>query len=180
MQNTQQTKNNKRQIAIFGSAFNPPTLGHLSLLEKLSHFDLVLLVPSFSHAWGKKMADFDLRCYWIELFIKDAKLANLSLCTDEKHIFSGDAVTTWALLSHLENQYSNADLSFVIGPDNLINFNKYYRAKDILSKWNILSLPETVNIRSTHIRAALENNQSIEKLTTVSLSDKLKSENFNW
>ncbi|MEF1220429.1 nicotinate-nicotinamide nucleotide adenylyltransferase, partial [Photobacterium damselae] len=49
----------KPQIAIFGSAFNPPTLGHLSVLERLSQFDKVLVLPSYAHAWGKVMLDYE-------------------------------------------------------------------------------------------------------------------------
>ena len=40
------------KIAIFGSAFNPPTLGHLSVLERLTHFDRILLLPSYHMLGG--------------------------------------------------------------------------------------------------------------------------------
>ncbi|MDF4536048.1 nicotinate-nicotinamide nucleotide adenylyltransferase, partial [Vibrio parahaemolyticus] len=50
-----------KKIAVFGSAFNPPTLGHKSIIDSLGHFDLILLVPSIAHAWGKTMLDYELR-----------------------------------------------------------------------------------------------------------------------
>ena len=57
------------KIAVFGSAFNPPSLGHKSVIERLSHFDKVLLVPSLSHAWGKEMLPFDTRIDMVLTFI---------------------------------------------------------------------------------------------------------------
>ncbi len=59
------------KIAVFGSAFNPPSLGHKSVIESLSHFDLILLVPSISHAWGKQMLSYEIRCELIDAFIHD-------------------------------------------------------------------------------------------------------------
>ena len=58
------------KIAVFGSAFNPPSLGHKSVIDSLSHFDLVLLVPSISHAWGKQMLSYEIRCELIDAFIR--------------------------------------------------------------------------------------------------------------
>ena len=52
----------KQTLAVFGSAFNPPSLGHRSVLERLSQFDKVLLLPNYQHAWGKVMLDYDARC----------------------------------------------------------------------------------------------------------------------
>ncbi|MDD1779707.1 nicotinate-nicotinamide nucleotide adenylyltransferase [Enterovibrio sp. ZSDZ35] len=168
-----------QKIAIFGSAFNPPTLGHLSVIERLSHFDKVFLVPSFAHAWGKQMADFDKRCHWVSMFINDVSCTNVELCTDEQALDAGNSVTTWALLNHLQETYPNAELTFVIGPDNFLKFSKFYKAEEILSKWAVLACPETVPVRSTQIRESLEKGESIEGLTTASLVDLLQDSDFN-
>ncbi|WP_155858995.1 nicotinate-nicotinamide nucleotide adenylyltransferase [Enterovibrio calviensis] len=167
-----------QRIAIFGSAFNPPSLGHLSVLQRLSHFDLVLLVPSYSHAWGKKMADFTKRCQWVEGFIGDVECRNLSLCTDEENLGQSSAVTTWALMEHIQNQYPTSELTFVLGPDNFLSFNKFFRSVDIVRRWSVLACPEVVPVRSTDIRNKLENGSSIDSLTTPSVAAKIKYQDF--
>lgn len=169
----------KNKIAVFGSAFNPPTLGHLNIIKRLTHFDKVLLVPSFSHAWGKKMADFDKRCQWVSDFINDAGGSNLQLCSDEKTLNQGEAVTTWTLLQHLQTTLPDAELTFVIGPDNLQNFYKFHRSEDILKQWNILTCPETLPIRSTEIRTRLQNGEDISHLTTPRLAQTLTGADFS-
>jgi nicotinate-nucleotide adenylyltransferase len=155
------------KIAVFGSAFNPPTLGHKSVIDALSHFDLVLLVPSISHAWGKKMIDYKLRCNMVDLFIDDIGTANLLLSDIEQDIQVNDEpVTTFDVLSAIQEKYLDADITFVVGPDNILNFHSFHKADTILKNWSVLSCPEKVNIRSTHVRERLLSNESIESLTT--------------
>ncbi len=156
-----------KKIAIFGSAFNPPTKGHLSVIQRLSHFDEVWLLPSFAHAWGKKMATFEMRCRWVEAFIKDADMRNLYLKTEEQEMALGDqAVTTYDVLSNFSVSHPDNDYTFILGPDNLLNFNKFYRSDDILQQWSILACPQSIDVRSTYVRDAVCNGHSIETYVT--------------
>lgn len=161
-------------IAVFGSAFNPPSLGHKSVLERLYHFDHVLLLPSYTHAWGKSMLDYHSRCDLVLAFIEDIQLDNVALSRLEEEIALGDeAITTFSVLEALEMRYPDADLTFVIGPDNFINFSKFYKATEIMNRWQVLSCPETVAIRSTDIRESILNNNMISHLTTQKVAKML-------
>ncbi|MGF1723593.1 nicotinate-nicotinamide nucleotide adenylyltransferase [Photobacterium nomapromontoriensis] len=161
-------------IAVFGSAFNPPSLGHKSVLERLHHFDRVLLLPSYTHAWGKWMLDYNSRCDLVSAFIEDIQLDNVVLSRLEEEIAQGDeAITTFSVLEALEARNPNADLTFVIGPDNFLNFSKFYKAVEIMNRWQVLSCPETVTIRSTHIRESIINNHSFLHLTTEKVAKML-------
>ncbi len=157
-------------IAVFGSAFNPPTLGHKSVIDRLSHFDKVLLLPSIAHAWGKSMLDFSVRCELVELFIADIGCNKLELCTIEQALHQpGKSVTTYDVLTRLTAVYPEAQITFVIGPDNFIHFSKFYRHDDILKKWSVLVCPETVLVRSTQLRENLKKNVAINGMTTPSV-----------
>lgn len=163
-------KENKSKIALFGSAFNPPSLGHASVIESLGHFDNIILLPSISHAWGKDMLDFDIRCKLIELFIQDIGCEKLSLSTIEKELLQPEkSVTTYDVLCLLEERYPYADISFIIGPDNLKNFHKFYKSDEILTRWSIVVCPERLPIRSTLIRENLIGMKSIANMTTPSV-----------
>jgi len=157
----------KSKIAIFGSAFNPPSLGHKSAIDSLGHFDKIILLPSISHAWGKEMLSFELRCQLVELFIKDISSERIELSTIEIELKKpGHSVTTFDVLSGLENKYPHADLTFVIGPDNFLNFHKFSRYAEILARWSIIVCPEKLPIRSTHIRENIKMNKTITAMTT--------------
>lgn len=155
------------KIAVFGSAFNPPSLGHKSVLESLLHFDKVLLVPSISHAWGKEMLEYSLRCELVDAFIQDLESSVFERSDIEEVLFQPDqSVTTYAVMEALQQRYPQSELTFVLGPDNFFNFSKFYRAEDVLSQWSVMACPEKVNVRSTDIRCALHAQESIESFTT--------------
>lgn len=168
-----------KKIAVFGSAFNPPTLGHKSIIDSLEHFDLVLLVPSISHAWGKAMLDYELRNRLVDQFIQDMGSSKVQRSDVEQALYTPDhAVTTYAVLSRLQAWYPESELTFVIGPDNLLNFAKFYQVDEILRRWTVMACPERLPIRSTVIREALQNGQSISDMTTSGVAQLLYQHQF--
>ncbi|ENM5912865.1 nicotinate-nicotinamide nucleotide adenylyltransferase [Vibrio mimicus] len=156
-----------KKIAVFGSAFNPPTLGHKSIIDSLDHFDLILLVPSISHAWGKTMLDYEQRNRLVDQFIQDIDSSKVQRSDVEEALYTPEnSVTTYAVLTRLQALYPEDELTFVIGPDNLLNFAKFYKADEILQRWTVMACPERLPIRSTAIRDSLQNGQPITGMTT--------------
>lgn len=156
-----------KKIAVFGSAFNPPTLGHKSIIDSLDHFDLILLVPSISHAWGKTMLDYEQRNRLVDQFIQDIGSRKVQRSDVEEALYTPEnSVTTYAVLTRLQALYPEDDLTFVIGPDNLLNFTKFYKSDEILQRWTVMACPERLPIRSTTIRDLLQNGQPITGMTT--------------
>ncbi|NOH79827.1 nicotinate-nicotinamide nucleotide adenylyltransferase [Vibrio sp. RE86] len=167
------------KIAVFGSAFNPPSLGHKSVIESLSHFDTVLLLPSIAHAWGKQMLDYSVRCELVDAFIEDLEVTNVQRSSIEEELHKpNSSVTTFAVLEALEARFPESELTFVMGPDNLFNFSKFYKADEILNRWSILSCPEKVKVRSTDIRNALIDKKDISYMTTSKVSRKLAEKEY--
>lgn len=159
-----------RNIAVFGSAFNPPSIGHKSVIESLTQFDRILLVPSRAHAWGKTMLDFQLRCQLVSAFIADLGLDNVELCRVEEQLDPIDnRITTYQLLTHLADAYPDDRLTFIIGPDNLMNFYKFHHAQKIMDRFSVMAMPEKVKVRSSDIRLGLQQGQDISHLTTASV-----------
>ena len=166
-----------RKIAIYGGSFNPPTNGHKEVIQRLPHFEEVLLVPSYKHAWGKKVISFHQRVEMLKLFVKDLNIDNIKVSLIEESIFTShnNFVTTYDVLSTLQKHYVNDNLTFVIGPDNFKNFNKFYKHTNILEKWSILVVPEIIKIRSTLLRKKINERKSIDGLTTNNVLKYIKS-----
>lgn len=159
-------------IAIFGSAFNPPTKGHedaiKSVLAPEYNVDKVVLVPAYKHAFNKKMIDYRLRVEMLDAFVADINDKRVSILAIEHDIATDDRpVYTFDLLTYLQAEvFINAQLHFVIGPDNVNNWHKFYKAEEIKRGWNLIKVSERKNIRSTMVREALKNNLPIDHLVT--------------
>ena len=144
----------------------------------MSNFEEIILVPSYKHAWGKQVIPFHQRVEMLKLFIDDLNIDNLKISLIEESIFSinNNFVTTFDVLNTLQKQYINDDLTFVIGPDNFYNFNKFYKHTIILEKWSILVVPEIIKIRSTLLRTKVNEKKSIEGLTTNNVLKYIKNQ----
>jgi nicotinate-nucleotide adenylyltransferase len=163
------------KIAVFGSAFNPPSFGHKSIIDSLDHFDRILLVPAISHAWGKEMLNYNHRCQLVDAFLSDLDNPKVVRSTVEESLYKPEhSVATFDVLEALEQSFPNADFTFVIGPDNLFNFSKFYQAEEIAKRWSILMCPEKMPIRSTDIRLCAINGGELEELTTPAVVALLK------
>lgn len=145
------------------------------MIDSLAHFDKILLVPSIAHAWGKEMLDFDTRCQLVNAFISDLSLDQVELSLIEKSLFTpGESVTTFAVLNELQKLHRDAELTFVIGPDNFFKFSSFYKSDEITEQWSVMACPEKVKIRSTDIRNALISGSDVSKLSTKSVTKMLQ------
>lgn len=167
-------------IAIFGAAFNPPTLGHQDAIEFIaSHqpkFDSILLVPSYAHAFSKKMISYEHRVAMLRLLAKQLNDPKIEVFPIEDQLSDGtNPIYTYDLLSYLQAEYfPNATLTFVMGPDNQVNWHKFYKSKEISDAWEILVVPERVAVRSTAVRNNLLNQRDINQQVPAAVAHYIK------
>jgi nicotinate-nucleotide adenylyltransferase len=155
-------------IGVLGSAFNPPTLGHADLIQQAmesGQFHQILLVPSFNHAFGKVMADYHLRCQLVSKFLQDLGLEECQLYSVEDQLANDGPVYTFDLMRYVESQF-NQPIGFILGEDNWLNFDSFYKAEEIKKRWFIFVGKERRSIRSTLVRTALKQGQDVSRLLT--------------
>ena len=77
------------------------------------------------------------------------------------------------VLEKIQEIHTQADITFVIGPDNFFKFAKFYRAEEITERWTVMACPEKVKIRSTeekrndlHRAVQRERNRTKEQRTS--------------
>jgi nicotinate-nucleotide adenylyltransferase len=151
----------QNKTAVFGSAFNPPHLGHADVIDQaLEVFDRVIVVPSYSHAFGKAMAAYSLRLELAETLIglhpgwqQRVIVSDIEQTIAEKKA-DKEPIYTFDVLNELEAQLPKSHLVFVVGPDNaaLDTWAKFYKAKEIDERWGRWDAKERVCVRSTAIR----------------------------
>ncbi len=169
------------EIGVFGAAFNPPTLGHRDvIMQAKDHFNEILLVPSFSHAFGKNMLAIEHRLAMLALFIADLPKRNfpsVTISSIEETLFQKNGnkgpVYTFDVLSALASNYQDKSetvkLSFILGPDNSAPsvWQKFYRYQDIEKNWSLFIAKENLHIHSTNVRELCKNGAPISQLTPL-------------
>lgn len=152
------------KLGVFGSAFDPPTLGHLDVLQQAAAcHDRILLVPSAFHAFDKQPLPFNLRLQMLRCFIDEADAGcPLEVCDLEAELMAqspGKPVYTYDLMSALADKHlDTADLAFIRGPDNARPeiWSRFHRWKEIEQRWPIFTATERLPIRSSDVRKILE------------------------
>ena len=173
------------KIGVFGSAFNPPHMGHLSVIRQaMKHFDLILVAPSYRHAFGKVMPDFADRERMIKALFKHLPTdgAAVEFTDVERRIARlkgrAEPIYTFDLLSEVEKDNPDAAISFIVGPDNAANetWSRFYNGAEILKRWEVFVAKELLPIRSSDIRSILNaNGEILEHLCPVEIQDIYKS-----
>lgn len=154
-----------KTLVYFGSAFNPPHVGHMQCLQYLigqPGVAKVLAGPSKAHAFGKDMAPFDTRVAltqrMVNLHAVDAEVSTIEADIERP----GLPVYTYDVLMALQKRYPTYTIAFGMGPDNAEGFSRFYRADDIKSRFPLLVVPNMAPTRSTVLRAAARSGNRAE------------------
>lgn len=128
---------NANQIAIFGGAFNPPTIGHVKLIEflLLNGFSEVWMMPCYNHKYNKDLVDSDHRINMCNISIRN--IGNAKVFDYEiRNKLDG---STYNLLQSLKNDNIYSDnIYFVMGVDNANTFYKWKNYEDLKNEANFV------------------------------------------
>lgn len=180
------------KIGIFGGAFNPIHNGHLNLADSFYNalaLDKLLFIPTFKppHKTDSHFADSEDRIKMLE-FALDSKPYEISTIEFQRQGKS----YTYDTIVELKSFYPDSEFYLIIGSDQFLNFDKWYRYKDILDMVTLCSFPRVdsdkerfemllfskhiganesiildepaVRVSSSEIRQRLANGESISKL----------------
>jgi nicotinate-nucleotide adenylyltransferase len=116
---------------VFGGSFNPPTIAHKKIIQKLLEAfedSKVLLLPVGNDYKKEALISFKHRVTMLKLLTKD--LPNVMISTIENN---RDYQGTLYSLRELEKTYQ--PLYFVIGSDNLKDFKNWINYQELLKNY---------------------------------------------
>lgn len=180
MSHGENNKKTSKNIALFGSSFNPPQLGHLAVLRELvkkHHFDEVWLVPVYSHAFGKELAPFEDRLAMTKLLQAEIGSDCVKVNSIEKDLNKSPSYT-FDVVSALIKKNPGVKLSLILGSDTRRDLPKWHRIADLKKMVGFYFVPRAgleaspfPNVSSTEIREKIHAGQSIDGLTTAAVAD---------
>jgi nicotinic acid mononucleotide adenylyltransferase len=153
-----------RRIAAYGTAADPPHLGHMDCLAQLLalDYDLVYFLPSAGHAFGKTMKSFASRLTMAEMLVaerfpSEQRIRVSGLEGEIARSAPGERVYSIDVLEHLRTVHPQADLHLALGPDNAAPkvFRRFKDYQRLAGEFGLVTLKERMHVRSTWIRAEL-------------------------
>jgi len=110
-------------VAIFGGAFDPPTLGHIEVARLvLGQIDEVWLMPCYRHSYDKEMASPEDRLTMCRIAAHYDKIK-----VSDYEIKLRHAAGTYHLMKTMleDPAFDNCRFSYIIGQDNANSFDKW-------------------------------------------------------
>jgi nicotinate-nucleotide adenylyltransferase len=181
-------------ILLFGGSFNPPHLGHAIVIEQafelIPKLDELWILPTYNHAFGKDLAPATDRLEMCKLLISLDNCGKLPIQVCSLEIDEQSEGSTYQTLQSLKKRYPEHTFSFLMGSDQLPDFDKWndyqqlleemhfyvyprgsHRHDVIFPNMELLTSPTQVitNISSTLIRSRLKANLSIRRLILSSI-----------
>lgn len=123
------------KIAIYGGAFDPPTIAHQQIIKSLKEVaDEVWMMPCYSHLFDKKMSSPEQRIAMCQIV---AGIEDIVVCDYEFNLER--SITTYESLRGLSEIYPEHDFNFVMGGDNLCNLPKWDKHEQLIAEFGIIA-----------------------------------------
>ena len=132
-------KKGKSQIGILGGSFDPVHMGHIGLAEETYNkfnLDKILFIPVFQspHKAYVPFASVTDRKEMLRLALKE----NSGFIISDIEARIEKISYTIETLNYYESKFKNSELFFIIGYDNLLDFDSWKDSRKIMNKFNIL------------------------------------------
>ena len=126
------------KIGIFGGSFNPPHKVHRKIVETLKkqgYVDKVIIVPTGIHyEYKSNLVDNRYRLDMLHLLFYDLDYVSISDYEMKEY-----PVYTYQTLDYFKKRYTQDDIYFICGMDNLSYMNEW-KHFEVITKFPILAL----------------------------------------
>ena len=173
------------RTGIFGGSFNPIHNGHISLARQLKEkagLDEVWLMvsPLNPLKQGTELLDDEARLEMARRALKNEE----GIIASDYEMHLPKPSYTWNTLQALSKDYPDREFVLMIGGDNWDHFDRWYRAEDIKTNYEIVVYTRTpgdpgfIDISSTEIRQRIREGKSIRKLVPRTVEAMIKKSGY--
>lgn len=133
------------KLIIYGGTFNPCTLAHFNaiqcakrLLTEKNSKVISLFMPTGDKYIKSNKIPATMRCEMIQKMISDFQDESIQLCQYE--VNSPKQPRTLHTLDSIQKQAEDWEIYFLLGADKLAQFDRWYKAEEILKKYHLIVL----------------------------------------
>lgn len=143
------------KTGIFGGAFNPVHSGHVNLAKSyidILSLDRLLVIPTAvpPHREGRDFAPAQDRFNMLSLAFEGTQKVEIS----DIEFRLSDKSYTYNTLIALKEQYPDDEFYLIVGEDQFLSFDKWFRYRDILDMAVLCTAPREENARQAMIEFA--------------------------
>lgn len=185
------------RVGLFGGSFNPIHLGHLITSQRvmeIRRLEKIIFMPCNISPFKVKASDLvDGHCRQRMLELAVGENPNYEI--NDYELKKGGVSYTYETIKYLKQFYREIEL--IIGFDQLIEFDKWYKAEEIVKEVQLVVLKRevdkpvatnkfeekaafvdtpTIQISATEIRSRVRAGLSIEYLVPEAVADYIKQE----
>ena len=127
----------KNLVAIYGGSFNPPTIAHENIARdilKLDEISKLIYLPVGDSYKKKTLISAEQRYNMLKIILEKLKNDGLDVDINRLEIDSEKRLYTLQSLRILKEKYKR-DLAFIMGTDNIKQFNSWYNPKELLKEF---------------------------------------------
>ncbi len=123
------------KVGILGGCFNPPHKMHIEIARELikqGALDKVIFVPTGNGYNKAELVDVEYRIAMLDLVIDKENMEVSDISSDLNYNY------TFEVLDYFKSKYTDAQIYFICGTDNLKEFNRWRNYEYILSNYKLL------------------------------------------
>lgn len=166
------------KIGIFGGSFNPPHNMHkniaLELIQK-GYLDTAIYVPTGDKYDKKDLIEFKHRLNMVKLMIDEYdNLLVSDIGNNENYQY------TYQVLDYFRSIYSDDDIYFICGSDNLKYFDTWMKYQYVLEYYKLLvikrngdNIDDILNKYSNYIENIIISNISENQVSSTNIRDNI-------
>lgn len=136
------------RIGVYGGAFDPPTVGHLHVINSVLSSDLVdmlLIIPSFKHMYGKSMTSYDDRLAMCEIAFGSVDPC-IHVSPIEASLSDGfNPIASKTLFAILQSRYPSSTICPIIGQDNADTIGQWVDGARLINQYQFIVIPRISN-----------------------------------
>lgn len=165
------------KIFFYGGTFDPPHKGHQLIVEYcLEKCDKLILIPNKKSPdkSSNPIANFHQRENMLKILFNNKKI----VISDFEGNSNKDNYT-YLTINHLKTIFKKADLTMVIGNDQLVNLKKWNKFNFILDEVKILCFNRIILDENRFKVDFIDNIEFVEKFNVNISSSKVRNSIFN-
>ena len=165
------------KVFFYGGTFDPPHKGHELIVEYcLEKCDKLILIPNKKSPdkSSNPIANFHQRENMLKILFNNKKI----VISDFEGNSNKDNYT-YLTINHLKTIFKKADLTMVIGNDQLVNLKKWNRFNFILDEVKILCFNRIILDQNRFKVDFIDNIEFVEKFNVNISSSKVRNSIFN-